>query len=203
MNKKEAILAAGTRLFAEKGFNGASMATLAEMTHIAGATIFYHFKNKEDLFLAVLEGVSSGILTAFQDHFANRSFSSGLEKVETAISFYLDLTSQHEDWFLLLQTNHPHQMAEVNPIYRGHLEAICNCFVDFFEQAIVQGQSDGSIREVPPRHAALILLSMVEGVARLNTGRVCSTGALHETFIALCKDMLKITQTVTHNRGVE
>ena len=36
MTKKEAILLAGTKLFARKGFSGTSMAELAEMTNIAG-----------------------------------------------------------------------------------------------------------------------------------------------------------------------
>ena len=55
MTKKQAILEAATRLFSVKGFKDTSMAELSKMIGVAQGTIFYHFKNKEELFLAVLE----------------------------------------------------------------------------------------------------------------------------------------------------
>ncbi|MEK6195404.1 MAG: TetR/AcrR family transcriptional regulator, partial [Deltaproteobacteria bacterium] len=55
MSKKNAILLAATELFSQKGYDGASMAELSRMTGAAGGTIFHHFKNKEALFLNILE----------------------------------------------------------------------------------------------------------------------------------------------------
>jgi TetR/AcrR family fatty acid metabolism transcriptional regulator len=65
MSKRNAILAAATRLFSRKGFKGTSMAELSKATGAAGGTIFHHFKNKEDLFLNMLENVKATILTEF------------------------------------------------------------------------------------------------------------------------------------------
>ena len=72
MSKKESILQAATWLFAKKGFKDASMAELSKMTGVAEGTIFYHFKNKETLFLTVLETVKSKIINEFEGYTAKK-----------------------------------------------------------------------------------------------------------------------------------
>src|SRR5450759_5958697 len=42
------------RLFVDRGYNGISMRELAQATGIAKAGLYYHFQDKEDLFLAIL-----------------------------------------------------------------------------------------------------------------------------------------------------
>ncbi len=65
MSRKEAILQAATHLFSQKGFKNTSMGELSRLTGVAQGTIFYHFKNKKGLFLAILEAIKTDIL----DHF--------------------------------------------------------------------------------------------------------------------------------------
>ncbi len=48
------ILAISTRLFVTYGFNGVSMREIAAEAGISKAGLYYHFKDKKDLFLAIL-----------------------------------------------------------------------------------------------------------------------------------------------------
>jgi len=50
-----AILAAGVRLFAEKGFDGVSMRGVAQAAGVSKANIYHHFSSKEALYLAILQ----------------------------------------------------------------------------------------------------------------------------------------------------
>ncbi|MBQ5950183.1 TetR family transcriptional regulator C-terminal domain-containing protein [Massilia sp. ST3] len=52
-----AILAAATRLFAERGFEGASIATVAEQAGISKQNLLYYFPTKQDLYRRVLDDV--------------------------------------------------------------------------------------------------------------------------------------------------
>lgn len=52
------ILAAGLELFAERGFEGASVHTIAEKAGVSKANVFHHFASKEALYLAVLRSAS-------------------------------------------------------------------------------------------------------------------------------------------------
>lgn len=52
---KAAILAAGIREFSERGLNGARVDNIAARTHTNKRMIYYYFKSKHQLYLAVLE----------------------------------------------------------------------------------------------------------------------------------------------------
>jgi AcrR family transcriptional regulator len=191
MSKKDTILQAATRLFSEKGFKETSIAELSKMTGAAEGTIFYHFKNKEDIFLSILEKTRERVIEEFDRYLEEEKFDTGLDMVEGAASFYFYLAGMMEEQFLLLHRRHPHELAEVNPICRDHLEAIYNCFVNGFEQAIRLGQKDGSIRDVSSKRTALIIFSMVDGLVRFKTYNLYDASALHKEFIELCRRMLQ------------
>lgn len=48
-DKREAILRAATRVFAEKGFFNAKVADIAKAAGVADGTVYLYFKNKDDL----------------------------------------------------------------------------------------------------------------------------------------------------------
>ena len=190
MTRKEVILQAASRLFSDKGFKETSISDISEVTKVAEGTIFYHYKSKEGLFLAILEGLKTEIVNGFDQYFREKKFESGLDMVEGAISYYLYLAGMKEDRFHLLHHRYPYDLAAVNPICRDHLEAIYNCVVDIFEQAIRRGQEDGSIAMMPPRKMALILFSMVDGLVRFKTYNLYDPGGLYHELIAACRRML-------------
>lgn len=190
MSKRNAILAAATRLFSRNGFQGTAMAELSAATGAATGTIFHHFRNKEDLFLRVLENVKINILEEFDRHHKNRPDRNGMEMVEDAVAFYLYLAGTVEDQFLILHRHYPYQMAETNPVCRGILESIYTCLLDIFENGIKKGLQDGSTAVDDPRKAAMVLFAMVDGIVRLNTYRVTDAGALYGTLVTACRRML-------------
>jgi TetR/AcrR family transcriptional regulator len=51
---REALLAAGTELFAEHGFDGVSVSAIARKAGVNPAMISYHFGGKRDLYAAIL-----------------------------------------------------------------------------------------------------------------------------------------------------
>ncbi len=191
MTRKRAILKAATLLFATKGYNDTSMNEVALMTGSASATIFYHFKNKEELYLAVLENVKDRILGDFSAYFSRKHFKTGLEMVEGIIDFYLYMAGILEDGFRLLHHYYTYRLAQENPVCRRHLEAVYDVLVSLFEEAIRKGQRDGSIVEIPPRKGALIVLSTVDSVVRFNTYNLFDAGALYDELSRSCRRMLE------------
>jgi len=192
MKKKDAILRVATVLFANKGFADTSGQELAQLTGAAEGTIFYHFKSKEGLLLAILQKTRDEILDQFERFFENRPFNSGLEMAEEVISFYLYLAGLMEDKFLLLHRHFLYRFSESNPEFRENLEAIYNCLVDIFEKAIVTGQEDGSINsDIHPRKSALILFTMVDGLVRFKNYNLYDAGALFNELMHTCRRMLQ------------
>ena len=190
MSKRNAILAAATRLFSRNGFKGTSMAELSKVTGAAGGTIFHHFKNKEDIFLNSLQSVRDTILTQFDQHVKESHYENGMEMVEGIINFYLDFAKSREDQFLLIHRHFPYQIAETNQACRAHLEAIYNCLLDIFEEGIALGIKDGSLSTPSPRNTAMILFAMVDGVVRMNTYNIYQAGSLYNGLMDSCRKIL-------------
>jgi TetR/AcrR family transcriptional regulator, fatty acid metabolism regulator protein len=190
MSKRNAILAAATRLFSQNGFRGTAMAELSTLTGAATGTIFHHFKNKEDLFLHVLKDVKESILEQFSNHRQECGDRSGMEIVVDEVAFYLHLAGTLEDKFLILHRYYPYRMAETSAECRNHLESIHTGLLDNFEAAIRKGTRDGSICVDDPRKMAMILFAMVDGTVRLNTYRVYDAGALYDSLLTACRRLL-------------
>ncbi len=190
MSKKNAILAIAAELFSRNGFKETSMAELSKHTGAARGTIFHHFKNKEDLFLNVLKDVQENILKEFKNHKNNTIYKNGIQMVEGVVTFYLHLAGTMEDQFLLLHRHYPYQIAETNQTCRTYLESIYNCLLDIFEEGIVIGINDGSVRVKSPRNSAMIIFAMVDGVVRLNTYKLYQAGSLYNDLMTSCCNIL-------------
>ena len=191
MSKKQMILEAATKLFAKKDFREASMTELSVAAGVAESTIFYHFKTKETLFLAVLENTRIGIIEKFNSYMEGKTFENGLTAVEGIVAFYLYAGETCEDWFLLLNRNYPYRLALENSECLRHLEAIFNNHIDTFEQAIRKGQSDGSVGLMSPRNTAIILFALTDSFVRCKNQNMFEVGALYNDLINACRRMLK------------
>jgi AcrR family transcriptional regulator len=191
MSKKLDILIAATHLFASKGFKETSTAELASIIGAAESTIFYHYNTKEEILLAVLEKIREELLLEFDRHYAEEKFPNGLALLEDTISYYFHLAGSKPETFLLLHHRFPYELATVNPVCRGHLEAIYNCFIDLFENAIRLGQKDGSIALNSTRKSAMIVFAMIDGIVRFNTFNLYEAGTLYDELIGLCRRMLQ------------
>ena len=191
MSQKAEILLTATHLLAVKGYKDASMAELAKSTGVAQGTIFYHYKNKEELFLAILKAFQEDIVEEFSRYRREHHFASGLEMVEAVIGFYLQMASQMEDRFMLLHRHDAYELARVNPTCHHYLEAIYNCLIDIFERAVATGQQDGSIRKGPARRMAMIVFTMVDGLVRFHTHNLYDAGVLYDDVVQSCRTILQ------------
>ncbi|WP_461209272.1 TetR/AcrR family transcriptional regulator [Desulfocurvus sp. DL9XJH121] len=201
MKRKDKILFAATRMFAHKGFTDTSTHELAEVTGVAESTIFYHFRTKEELFLAVLRSVRREILKHFETFEAEQEFSDGMKRVEGVLGYYLYLAGTLEDAFLLLHRHYPYMLALENDVCREHLEAIYNCLVDVFERAVAQGRADGSIGPVHERKVAMVLFTMVDGLVRFKNYRLYDAGALFNEMLVSARKILANGQPQGVNNG--
>src|SRR5882724_3385813 len=64
---RERVIEAAQEIFARDGFDGAKMQEIADRVGIQRPSLFYHFKNKEALFVAAHEQVFARIAPIFRD----------------------------------------------------------------------------------------------------------------------------------------
>ncbi|RXJ85658.1 TetR/AcrR family transcriptional regulator [Arcobacter sp. CECT 8985] len=64
--KRKSILKAAIQQFYEKGFEGSSMDTISKEANVSKATVYKHFKNKEELFLSIFNILKQRVNECFQ-----------------------------------------------------------------------------------------------------------------------------------------
>jgi hypothetical protein len=133
------------------------------------------------------------LLLEFERRYAEKRFPNGLALLEDTIFYYFHLAGAKPDTFQLLHHRFPYELATVNPVCRGHLEAIYNCFIDLFENAIRAGQRDGSIVPNSTRKSAMIVFAMIDGLVRFNSHHLYDAGTLYDELLASCRRMLGST----------
>lgn len=85
--RKEEILVEATRLFAERGYEGASMGDLAERVGLRKASLFHHFPSKDVLYATVLTELMENVKVAIVGAaMAEGSFADRLDALTDAVT---------------------------------------------------------------------------------------------------------------------
>jgi len=190
VTKRRAILHAATHAFATKGFRETSTTDLAEMTGVAEGTVFYHFGNKEKLFLAVLDHTRRELEREFAEYLETADPGSGLSMLEEAAAFYLRLAEEKPELFLLLHRSDAYELARANEQCRDELERTFNCLVGVFEGAVATGHDDGSIEPMASRRTALLIFNMVDGLVRCRDSGLYEAGAMFPEVMRACRKLV-------------
>lgn len=192
MSKRDEILKEAAVLFAAKGFRETTMGEVAARVGTAASTVFYHFKTKEEIFLAILEAIENEVRQATHEHDPSTSGrpGNGIDRVLAAVEFMLRLAGDRPEIFLILHHRFPYELAAANPSCRRRLEEIHTRFIQLFEGAVRAGQEDGTVIAGDPQRIAMVLFALVDGIIKLNTFQLYEAGALYNEAIALTRRML-------------
>jgi AcrR family transcriptional regulator len=91
-DSRDEILKAAIQLFANRGFHETSMSEVAREAKVSKALIFWHFKTKEDLFLAVL----NRLLEPYVIDFAEESEKlDAREQIKKLIAGYVNFVREN------------------------------------------------------------------------------------------------------------
>lgn len=89
LRNKTVILRSSRELFHKKGFYGTTMEDIAEYSGFDRRTIYNHFKNKEDIFSALISGILTEIAAVF-DEIESEKIPT-LEKLRKIVLALLDI----------------------------------------------------------------------------------------------------------------
>ena len=94
------ILLAATAEFATRGLEGATIDAIARKTHTTRAMIYYYFRSREGLYLAVLESVYGGIRNAEKE--LDLTHLSPQQALRTLVAFTFDYYQDHPEFIALV-----------------------------------------------------------------------------------------------------
>ena len=135
--RRDEILDEATRLFAERGYEGTSMADLAERVGLRKASLFHHFASKEVLYAAVLERLVQAVGAAMMKAAVQTgSFTERLDNLSDGIT--IALGEQPFAARLLIR-----EVMDWGPVVRDTLAQTMMTVLDAADQFVKGGQAEG------------------------------------------------------------
>ncbi|WP_243063755.1 TetR/AcrR family transcriptional regulator [Humibacter sp. RRB41] len=94
-DRREALLTAAARLFAERGFAGVSIEDLGAAAGVSGPAVYRHFSGKQAVLAALLIGVSEGLLTGGRECVADAATPRAA--LGSLVDFHVDFALSEPD----------------------------------------------------------------------------------------------------------
>jgi AcrR family transcriptional regulator len=159
------LLAAAAQVFARKGFAGASLEEIAEVAGYTTGALYYHFANKQELFLELLRTGWSRQIAREISAVNDDAFSADADPFETLSRFVVRRAGRHAESeplqgeFWLYALRNPEAMDVVAEKLREHVAGL---------QPLIAGAMDraGSAPGITPAEMTTVALALFQGLTR-------------------------------------
>ena len=151
----ERIMEEATRLFVTRGYHGISMREIAEAVGVSKAGLYYHFKDKEDLFIAILTANLEQIDRIITQ--ARQTGQTARERISQIIQAILG-QAPHQRAIIRLASQ---EMGRLSQTARDQFDRLYQAkFIDQLEAILREGSARGELRPINTSAATWILLGM-------------------------------------------
>ena len=162
-NKRERILAAGLRLFANQTYQAVTMDRVAETAGVAKGTLYLYFPSKEALYLGIL---SDGLETISKRYQAKMDTRQDVgTRLRNAINVTIQFYDERRDLLRLIATEEPRLAEARNRLIQNWRE---RGYI-FYTTLIEEGVKTGVFAATDSRLATLSILGGIRSVL-LNYG---------------------------------
>jgi len=164
MITREKIMAAGLRLFSQKGFSMTSIKDIAQSAGISTGLIYRHFATKEELFDKLLENAIEELSKT--NHFLTTDESPAQTFAQFTAGLLKDILSSEElsDYFLLITR------CMLEGTTQPMMDEFRKADISLFENAaklIEKGQKLGEFKQGDPLKLSLLYFSVIQGIANM------------------------------------
>jgi AcrR family transcriptional regulator len=156
VDMRQQILETAKGLFIQQGYHGLAMREIAEALGVTKAALYYHFKDKEELFLAILSAYLDEMEVLLAQIQAEPLSSSG--RVRMLVTCILTQPTEQRALIRLASQ----EMAQVDVAARQAFDrAYHEKFIDRIKALLAQGMESAEFRRMDLNVATWILLGMM------------------------------------------
>jgi AcrR family transcriptional regulator len=156
--KRQRILAAALKLFAQQAYQAVTMDRVAEAAGVAKGTLYLYFPSKDALYLGVL---NDNLDTAYRAYQASADPKLPVvERMRRSVAVMVEFYDQRRDFLQFFAMEEPRLSEARNRIIEGSRERGFN----FFASLIEEGIRIGVFTRVDPRLATLTIQGAIRSL---------------------------------------
>lgn len=157
--KREAVLKTAASLFCTRGYNATQMSDVAKQLGVTKPTIYYYFRNKEDVLVACFEVGFELIETALADE--GGRVRNGAERLRDTLRAYAEIMMQDfGKCTARISTN------EVSDSNKKRIDLHRRNFDNRIRSLVKAAIEDGTIAKCDPKIATFTILGSLNWIAQ-------------------------------------
>jgi TetR/AcrR family transcriptional regulator len=162
--RRNDIIDAAERVFFSKGWQSSTMDDVAEAAELSKATLYLYFKNRDELYAAILVRGSEILYDGFKR--AVESHGTGLEQTEAIGRAYMAFHEQHRDYYDAMLYFEARGFDTCDDCEYGQkCEEYRERIMELVARAVGNGVADGTLRaDLDPVMTAVLLWASSSGV---------------------------------------
>lgn len=165
--RRQAILEAAQAVFAEKGYENATLDEIANRAEFGKGTLYNYFEGgKEELLFAIFDSIYDQIRNRVAQSFTpdavrSRSLRAVFQEfVESSFNFFLE----REDLFFILMKEETRLMFSDDPEMAAYCQQQEHRLVEAFIPALETAMETGELKEMPPHAVGHMVAGNVNGM---------------------------------------
>lgn len=159
-DKRERIIEAAIRVFAERGFYHARVSEVAAEAGVAGGTIYNYFRNKDDLLICLFEDRMEAILADFRAEL--EGIESVADRLRRFVELHLDMVARDPHLAEVLTV----ELRQSSKFMREYKARKFGEYLAVLENLIVEGVERGELRsDVDPKILKRALFGALDEVS--------------------------------------
>lgn len=156
--KKEDIILSAVKIVNKKGYQRATMEEIAAELFMTKGSLYYYFKNKEDLFYQCHEMILNQAIEEMVDHY-NEPISNE-EKLRKMIYTHIKYAIERKEIFnMIIKPDHIFSTEQINIILEKRYK-----YASLFDQVIENGIENKEFNQLEPKFVRMILLGAMNWI---------------------------------------
>jgi TetR/AcrR family fatty acid metabolism transcriptional regulator len=160
VDKREAILKAAVRIFAEHGFFNAQVADVARAAGVAAGTVYLYFKSKDDLLISIFDRTMREAIA--EGRTALKDVSEPIDRLRRIARMHLDRLGRDRDLAVVFQV----ELRQTTKFMEHFSSTGVRTYLGVIRDVIADGQAAGVFRrDVNPTTAAKVFFGALDEMA--------------------------------------
>jgi TetR/AcrR family fatty acid metabolism transcriptional regulator len=158
--KRERILDAAVRVFAQEGFYNAKVSQIAQVAGVADGTIYLYFKSKDDLLISLFEDRMERVNANLREALAAEGNAPA--RLMRVVKLHLELVESNRHMAEVISV----ELRQSSKFIREYANPLFAEFLRLIAGAVADGQKAGELRaDIDPQLLARSLFGALDEIA--------------------------------------
>jgi len=188
LSRKQHIVDAAARLFADQGFDGTTTLQIVKAAGVTEPSLYYHCKGKDDLFFQLIE-------STFKEYFSRlkalkKDTSTQFEKIKNLIALHFQFVEEMPDEIYLTASTCPAKLKDPKHICTKNIKKQRKWLTSYLTECLEEGIQTNEFYTVSVPPTVSLIIAMINGLLRQRGLKLEHMAGLKEETVEFCRRSL-------------